>query len=79
MPNSLRNQISKLRYKGKITQEECDELIKKLDGHDAEIRAKMIEEIDSKIEEVLKEPNYQHDGEDWRCGLITAQEILAEY
>ena len=37
MPNSLRSKLSKLRYKGEITQEEYAELIKKLDGHDADI------------------------------------------
>ena len=37
MPNSLRVKLSKLRYKGEITQEEYAELIKKLDGHDKEL------------------------------------------
>lgn len=37
MPNSLRSKLSKLRYKGEITQEEYFELIKKLDGHDLEL------------------------------------------
>ena len=38
MPNSLRSQLSKLRYKGKITDEEYRQLIAKLDGHDKTIR-----------------------------------------
>lgn len=45
MPNSLKVKLSKLRYKGEITQEEYSELIKKLDGHDEQIRAKTIEEV----------------------------------
>lgn len=55
MPNSLRNQISKLRYKGKITQEECDVLLAKLDGHDAEIRADERKKVFEEIEEALNE------------------------
>lgn len=39
MPNSLKTKLSKLRHKGQITNEEYQELITKLDGHDAEIRA----------------------------------------
>ena len=36
MPNSLRTKLSKLKYKGQITEEEYRELIAKLDGHDEE-------------------------------------------
>ena len=43
MPNSLRVKLSKLRYKGKITQEEYTELIKKLDGHDSELLDKVMQ------------------------------------
>lgn len=46
MPNSLRTKISKLRYKGEITQQEYDELIKKLDGHDKELLDKVAEHIE---------------------------------
>lgn len=37
MPNSLRTKLSKLRYIGKITEEEYKELTQKLDGHDTEL------------------------------------------
>lgn len=37
MANSLRAKLSKLRHDGNITDAEYQELIKKLDGHDAEI------------------------------------------
>ena len=37
MPNSLRNKLSKLRFQGKITQDEYKELIEKLEGHDEEL------------------------------------------
>lgn len=45
MANSLRSKLSKLRYKGEITQEEYSELIKKLDGHDSELLDKVAEKL----------------------------------
>ena len=39
-------------------------------------RAEAIDKINNAIEELLKEPQYQHEGEDWKNGLIMAQEIL---
>lgn len=51
--------------------ESIDELIEN-------VRAKVLDELDNKIEEILKEPQYQHDGEDWRMGLIIAQGVLNE-
>lgn len=44
MANSLRAKISKLRHDGNITDAEYQELIKKLDGHDAKVRADAIDE-----------------------------------
>lgn len=38
MPNSLRSKLSKLKYEGRITQEEYQDLINKLDGHDQVLR-----------------------------------------
>lgn len=51
MPNSLRSKLSSLRYKRLLTDEEYNELIKKLGGHDREIRAKAIDECIKVIEE----------------------------
>ena len=48
MPNSLRVKLSKLRYKGEITQEEYAELIEKLDGHDKELLDKVAEKLKAK-------------------------------
>lgn len=42
---SLSVLIKKLRFKNKITEEECDELLKKLKGHDREIYNKAIEDF----------------------------------
>lgn len=51
MPNSLRAKISKLRYKGEITQEEYSELIKKLEGHDADLLNKVMQKKRTIIDE----------------------------
>ena len=37
MANSLRAKLKKLNYEGKITDEELNELLDKLDGHDREL------------------------------------------
>ena len=37
MANSLRAKIKKLHHDGKISAEECVELLEKLDGHDKEV------------------------------------------
>ena len=37
MPNSLKCKLKKLRHKGKISEEEFNELIDKLNGHDARL------------------------------------------
>lgn len=51
MPNSLRVKLSKLRYKGEITQEEYSELIKKLDEYDAEIKGQIIRDVLETVKE----------------------------
>lgn len=53
MANSLRAKISKLRHDGNITEGEYQELIKKLDGHDAKVRAEAFNEI---MNEMRKSP-----------------------
>lgn len=35
------------------------------------------DELDKKLEEISQEPDYQHDGEDWCVGVITAQTEVA--
>ena len=44
MPNSLKVKIDKLKYQGKITEEEHRELVEKLKGHDAELVGKALEQ-----------------------------------
>lgn len=52
MPNSLRTKIKKLAHDGKITEIECVDLLTKIDGHDAEIRKKVLNELIKKIWEL---------------------------
>ena len=49
MPNSLRAKFDSMRYKGRIDEAEYQALIKKLDGHDKQIRADAIEEFETRI------------------------------
>ena len=58
MSNSLRAKISKLRYKGEITQEEYAELIKKLDGHDSEL----LDEVAERIDKALTDDDMRKNG-----------------
>ena len=45
MPLSLKSHLKKFAHKGQITQEEYNALIKKLDGHDKELRERVISEF----------------------------------
>ena len=49
MPLSLKCHLKKFAHKGQITTEGYDALIKKLEGHDKEIRNKAIEEFAEKL------------------------------
>lgn len=64
MANSLRAKISKLRHDGNITNEEYQELISKLDGHDKQIRADMIDKFKKIIRSVSSSGYRDIDG-DW--------------
>ena len=45
MPMSLKVMLKKFAHKGQISKEEYDALIKKLEGHDKEIRNNTIDEF----------------------------------
>lgn len=65
MANSLRAKISKLRHDGKISDSEYQELIKKLDGHDAKVREDFKEEKCDKCDYFISvEEAYKQGGED---------------
>lgn len=40
---------------------------------------KVIDSIKMEIRETLREPYYQHIGEDWRNGLMLAENIINQY
>lgn len=43
MANSLRSKIKKLCHDNNISEKMCNELLEKLEGHDRELRAKVID------------------------------------
>lgn len=45
MPLSLKRMLDKLLYKGKISKEEHAALINKLNGHDRELKNKVINDL----------------------------------
>ena len=36
------------------------------------------DKVQEKINKLLKEPDYQHEGEDWKTGLIMAEELIVD-
>ena len=68
MPMSLKVMLKKFAHKGQITQEEYDALIKKLDGHDKEIRNKALDEFAEKMIErktILFENGHEYINAKW--------------
>ena len=58
MPMSLKCMIDKWLHKGQISQEEYNAVIKKLEGHDKQIRAEVLDELfntETRSEMTLKE------------------------
>lgn len=53
MPMSLKVQLKKFVHKGQITQEEYNALINKIDGHDREMKAKIIDEFAHELKETF--------------------------
>lgn len=54
MPNSLKAKIQKLQYEGRISTEECEDLLKKIEGHDQELVNKTIADYKDKIMRMLE-------------------------
>ena len=52
MANSLRAKLRKLKHDGYLTDTQCQELVNKLDGHDRELRNKVIDEV---VDEIMKQ------------------------
>lgn len=57
MANSLRSKIKKLYHDNNISEKMCNELLEKLEGHDRELKAKVIDEFlhnaETKVEKDL--------------------------
>ena len=49
MANSLRSKIKKLCHDNNISEKMCNELLEKLEGHDRELRNKVIDEFVEKV------------------------------
>lgn len=64
MPHSLRAKIKSLRYKGIITDKDCDRLCKALDNEN------VLDEIRAEIEEQVLE-SLSDGGDDW----FTAEKV----
>ena len=62
MANSLRAKLSKLRHDGHITEIEYQAFVKKMDGHDREIRNKAVDECYMKAKTMMEELAYQSQG-----------------
>lgn len=54
MANSLRAKLSKLRHDRLITEEEYQTFIKKLEGHDKQIREKAFDDVLERVREHYK-------------------------
>ena len=73
MPNSLKAKLSKLRYKGQITDAEYQGLIHKLDGHDEQL----LEDIRMEIKRKSYYPGV-YEYEDMCIDLEDAMRIIDE-
>ena len=58
----------------------CDSCIKHAIINGISLPKSLIDadKVQEKINKLLKEPDYQHEGEDWRTGLIMAEELIAD-
>ena len=92
MSHSLRSKIKCLRYKGIITDKDCDRLRKALDNEDVldKIRAEIIDEKDAayadfdqyKVDYLGVDAEYVEDElpqDDFRYGMERAIEIINKY
>ena len=71
MPHSLRVKIKGLRYKGMITDKDCDRLCKALDNED------VLDKISQEIRRIVDEET-EHD-EKWARGLHYSLCIIEKY
>lgn len=53
MPISLKCMIGSWLHKGKITQEEHDAIMKKLEGHDKQLKAELFDKLKQKQRTII--------------------------
>ena len=89
MANSLRSKLSKLRHDGNISDNMYHELLNKLNGHDRELRAKVIDEFAEALRDICKnhsigndeytnEPLYGHEDGTWHNLIDDVAEQMKE-
>lgn len=87
MANSLRSKIKKLYHDNNISEKMCNELLEKLEGHDRELRANVIDEFAEAIRGICykypigtdadtNEPLYGHEDGTWHNLLDDAIDIV---
>lgn len=87
MANSLRSKIKKLYHDNNISEKMCNELLEKLEGHDRELRNKVIDEFAEAIRAIhykypigtdadTNEPLYGHEDGTWHNLLDDAIDIV---
>lgn len=75
MPNSLTTMIKKLRYQGKINGAECEELLKKLQGHNREYFSQLAKYTRC-IDELEIEYRAYNTGNDYWRGIRYALDVI---
>jgi hypothetical protein len=73
MPHSLRVKIKNLRYKGIITDKDCDRLITALDNMDT------LDKIKAEIVDLADSDAYGDYQQGFNSGLMRAAQIIDKY
>ena len=75
MANSLRSKIKKLRHSNNISEQMCNELLEKLEGHDRELRNKAIDEFAEKLKDLIAKNIEDAESSNDLCCEIFQSEI----
>lgn len=79
MENSLRSKIKKLYHDNNISEKMCNELLEKLEEHDRELRAKVIDEFAEALNKKISEFVLEHkDNLDFASGISAAWNMVDE-
>lgn len=89
MANSLKSKLAKLRHDRNISEKKYEDLLNKLDGHDRELRNKVIDKFAEALKEICKnhsvgkdeytnEPLYAHEDRTWHNLIDDVAEQMKE-